>query len=214
MDPHLGFLALGGAFQAPPSQPAGCTWGLVGAHSHALRLPPGPLCQALLPWKLFSISPHLHLSQSLHASMIPRPSAADANASWLTQEGAQGPHLRKQEGQSNPSPQQSFPRLLPQAHHCSSNPTATRPPASSSDSEPAHAISLPQAPLANWQQAAGRSIKLPAPAHPSGVPPPCSQLPHHHTHQRLLGCAPWGTEVPPLCTCQTLAALGQVTAAG
>lgn len=51
---------------------AACWVDLAGAHRCTLmciRFPPGPLCQALLPLKVLSISILLHLLQNLHPTI-------------------------------------------------------------------------------------------------------------------------------------------------
>lgn len=79
-----------------------------------IRFPPGPLCQALLPLKLLSISTPLYLSQSLHPTVPCKPGAADTVHPGSRRRASEGSRLGKQEGQDNPFPLQSYP--CPQPH--------------------------------------------------------------------------------------------------
>lgn len=142
--PHLGLQALGTEFQAPPSQPAGCTWGPTGIQSCLLRLPPALLRQTLLPLKLPSTSP----------TIPPRP-------------GLQMPrHPGLRERAVMPQSPKPFAALL--THQSPSLLPLFLTPTPC----PRYFLSLESPPLGSWQQTSMLgSAKLPAPPHPPGVLP-------------------------------------------
>lgn len=161
--PHLGLQALGTEFQAPPSQPAGCTWGPTGVQSCLLRLPPALLRQTLLPLKLPSTSP----------TIPPRPGLQMPRHPGLMEKGVM------------PQSPKPFAALL------THQPPSLLPLFLTPTPCPRYFLSLEPPPLGSWQQTSMLgSAKLPAPPTPSSRCAPSS--PNHCAPPMLLGCAPWG----------------------
>lgn len=147
--PHLGLQALGSEFQAPPSQPAGCTWGSTGVQSCLLRLPPGLLRQTLLPLKLPSSA-----SPSTSPTIPPRPGLQMPRHPGLMKKGVM------------PQSPKSFAALL------THQPSGLLPLFLTPTPCPRYFLSLEPPPLGLWQQTSKLgSAKLPAPPHPPGVLP-------------------------------------------
>lgn len=159
---RLGLQALGTEFQAPLSQPSGCTWGPTGAQSCFLRLPPGLLCQTLLPLKLPS-SPSPFTSPTIP----PRPGLQMPTHSGLMEKGIMPQSPKSFAGLLTHQPPGLLPLFL----------TPTPCPRSS----PSFGMLA-----ANFYAQALSSVPL----HP--ILQVCSQLPHHCAPLMLLGCAPWG----------------------
>lgn len=152
--PHLGLQALGTEFEAPPSQPSGCSWGPTGAQSCLLRLPPGLLCQTLLPLKLPS-SPSPFTSPTIP----PRPGLQMPTHPGLMEKGIM------------PQSPTSFAALL------THQPPGLLPLFLTPTPCPRYVLSL-QPPF--WDPGSKLlgpgSVKLPVPPHPPGMLPAPASL--------------------------------------